>query len=77
MPQFIRIYCKLNVIGFTWPHRGLIAPSFLNKKIYTPKISERHHSQKLILALGDRESLSPQKFIPAKVYTNKVRDATI
>ena len=26
----------------------------------------------LVLALGDRESLYLRKFIPAKVYTNKV-----
>ena len=44
---------------------------FIPAKFLNGPIREILYSRKLILALGDRESLS-RKFIPAKVYTNKV-----
>ena len=40
-------------------------------KILKGAILKSLYSRKLILALRDRESLSPQKFIPAKVYPIK------
>ena len=52
-----------------WRQNKRISPKFhAIAKVYTRKIFERHHSRKfifsrtLILALDDRESLSPRKF---------------
>ena len=56
-----------------WRQNKRISPKFhAIAKVYTRKISERHHSRKFIPAevnFGPRWS---RKFIPAKVYTNKV-----
>ena len=48
--------------------RKFIPAEFLNGPI-----RKSLYSRKLILALGDRESLSPRNLVPAKVYTNKVK----
>ena len=45
---------------------------FIPVKFLNGTIRESLYPRKLILALGDRESLSPRKFQPAKVYTFKV-----
>ena len=44
--------------------RKFIPAEFLNGPI-----RESLYSRKLILALGDRESLSPRNLLPAKAYT--------
>ena len=44
---------------------------FIPAKFLKGTIRESLYPRKLILAIGDRESLSPRKFLPTKVNTFK------
>ena len=64
----VKIRMKIRKFSRNFPRlRKFIPATFLNGPI-----RERFYSRKFILVLGDRESLSRRKFIPAKVYTDKV-----
>ena len=59
-------YCFYFAESFNVPYSELL------NRYFKGTIRESLYPRKLILALDDRESLSPRKFIPAKLYTNKV-----
>ena len=58
----IRKFCR------NFPRLRKLIPA----KILNGPLRESLYSRKLILALGNRESLSPRNLVPAKVYTDKV-----